>query len=282
MYKIMLVDDDYPVLEFLQQAIPWSELGFTLICSTEDSRIALQMATEEMPDLLITDIGMPHLNGIELIRQLKVIKSNLASIILSCHDDFSYAQQAIKLEVMDYIIKESMTPGLVIKVLEKAKQKLDDERASLSKQENADRIYNRSRRSYRVQMAKTLIEAPMIDEEYWCTEFRQLNIDFGERQYIPVCGYIHQYNNHTERFHSEDTFLYAVENILNELLEQHALPSTLRYKKMFFLVLPYDMPHREGLQLEAMLSGLRRSINHYRGRMPNANRVEEQVLSASA
>ncbi|MFK4996721.1 response regulator [Bacillus sp. N9] len=71
MYKVMLVDDDYPVLELLSEMIDWHGLGLTLQSVHENGESALMEAKENMPDILITDIGMPKLNGIELTRKLK-------------------------------------------------------------------------------------------------------------------------------------------------------------------------------------------------------------------
>lgn len=72
MYKVMLVEDDYPVLELLSEATDWKKLGLTLQSTHENGVSALQYALQkEMPDILITDIGMPKMNGIELIKQMK-------------------------------------------------------------------------------------------------------------------------------------------------------------------------------------------------------------------
>lgn len=118
----MLVDDDAIVIEFLKKVIPWQDFGFQVVASFQDSSAALEFMLANPYDVLITDIGMPKLNGIELIGQLK--KSNIHSnnAILSCHDEFTFAQQAIKLEAYDYILKESMEESNIIDLLERLKK----------------------------------------------------------------------------------------------------------------------------------------------------------------
>lgn len=126
MYKVIVVDDDYPVLEYLA-TIPWSDLGYSVIGYFQDGYKALEQAKLEIPDVIITDIGMPKMNGIELIRSLKDLNSDIQSIILSCHDEFKYAQQAIKLSTFDYILKESMDAETLIDRVTRLREKLDKE-----------------------------------------------------------------------------------------------------------------------------------------------------------
>ncbi len=88
---------------------------------------AFRYAKEEMPDILITDIGMPKMDGIELTKALKKKKSNIQVAIISCHNEFSYAQQAIKLDVKDYILKESLNPEDLEEILIACKRRLDND-----------------------------------------------------------------------------------------------------------------------------------------------------------
>ncbi|SDZ56034.1 two-component system, response regulator YesN [Evansella caseinilytica] len=71
MYKVMLVDDDYPVLELLSETIEWAALGLELRSMHANGEAALQYALKDMPDILITDISMPLMNGIQLTKALK-------------------------------------------------------------------------------------------------------------------------------------------------------------------------------------------------------------------
>lgn len=71
MYKVMLVDDDYTVLKFIQQVVPWHEYNMELIGAYSNGLEALNAATQNLPDLVITDIGMPQLNGLELSEGVK-------------------------------------------------------------------------------------------------------------------------------------------------------------------------------------------------------------------
>lgn len=136
MYSVMLVDDDQPVLDFLTAMIPWDELGFTLHSACKNGLIALEKAGADMPDIVITDIGMPYMDGLELIRELKLRSGEVRVVVLSCMDDFTYAQQAVKLMVSDYILKETMSRELITTLLRELGGELrrrDEEKAQTLK-----------------------------------------------------------------------------------------------------------------------------------------------------
>ncbi|GBF71837.1 DNA-binding response regulator [Paenibacillus sp. 598K] len=128
MYRVMLVDDDLPVLEFLSSAIPWAEFGMEVRHCCKNGAIALERAIEEMPDLVITDIGMPVMDGLELLRELRSRDARIRAVVLSCMNEFSYAQQAIKLQVVDYLLKETMTVPTIVELLGRVAADLAQER----------------------------------------------------------------------------------------------------------------------------------------------------------
>jgi len=136
MYSVMLVDDDYPVLDFLSAVIPWSELGMNLHSTCKNGQLALEKARVLMPDILITDIGMPYMDGIELIREMKLLNEELRVVVLSCMNDFTYAQQAVKLMVNDYILKETISREMIAGLLREIGGDLrrrDEEKAQMLK-----------------------------------------------------------------------------------------------------------------------------------------------------
>lgn len=99
MYNVMLVDDDYPVIELLSETIPWEEMGLRLMGSYDNGLSAWEFAKTQPPDILITDIGMPRMNGLELSERIREVKPDVRIAILSCHSEFHYAQQAMRLSI---------------------------------------------------------------------------------------------------------------------------------------------------------------------------------------
>jgi len=106
MHKVLLVDDEVFARTGLRGLIPWNRFGFEIVAEAENGEEALQMIREEQPDLVVTDIRMPVLDGLELIRTVK--EQDIASprfIIISGYNDFKYAQQAVRFGVEDFILK---------------------------------------------------------------------------------------------------------------------------------------------------------------------------------
>jgi len=109
MHKVMLIDDDVPMLKVLKQMIDWESLGLHIVAATYSSTNAIHIFKETLPDIVITDIGLPQKDGIELAEIFLKDKSDVRIIFLTCHEDFNYAQQAVKLKAADYLIKDALT-----------------------------------------------------------------------------------------------------------------------------------------------------------------------------
>lgn len=105
MYSVMLVDDEYMILEGLKRIIPWEELGFEIIKTARSAREALDYLKEHPIDLLMTDITMPEMSGIELIATAQAEGRHFMSLILSGYQEFEYVKQGMALQVKDYLVK---------------------------------------------------------------------------------------------------------------------------------------------------------------------------------
>ena len=105
MYKVFLADDEIVVREGIRNNFPWDETDFTLVGEASDGEMALSMLQDIKPDILITDIRMPFMDGLELCRQLSAVMPWMYIIIISGHDDFAYAKEAISIGVKEYLLK---------------------------------------------------------------------------------------------------------------------------------------------------------------------------------
>ena len=105
MLKVMVVDDRNMVCEGLRNLIPWADMDAKVVGQANDGSLALKLAQQEQPDLIITDIRMPVMDGLSLIKTVADSLPDTNFIILSAYDDFEYAQSAIRYNVCDYILK---------------------------------------------------------------------------------------------------------------------------------------------------------------------------------
>lgn len=131
MYSVFLVDDEPILLEGIRSKIDWESIGLNFAGEATDGEIALSMMQEIKPDILITDVKMPFMNGLELSSAIKKIQPWIKIIILSGHDEFDYAKKAISIGVEDYLLKP-FTANEVIESLKKVSIQIDRERTQLS------------------------------------------------------------------------------------------------------------------------------------------------------
>ena len=124
LYTVIVADDEDELREAVCTMIPWEEYGFRLVGSASNGLDALQMVEECEPDLLLTDIRMPFISGIELARQVREVRPATNIAFLSGYDDFEYAKQAIQYNIISYMLKPLTMEGLS-KELQNIRQKID-------------------------------------------------------------------------------------------------------------------------------------------------------------
>ncbi|PAF32373.1 response regulator [Paenibacillus sp. 7516] len=105
MIDILLVDDETYVTESLEMTIPWGELGVTTVLRAASGKEALEIMEENAVDIVVTDIRMPGMSGLDLIEEVSSRWSHIRCILLTGHSDFDYAKKAIQLQASDYILK---------------------------------------------------------------------------------------------------------------------------------------------------------------------------------
>ncbi|OBR67641.1 hypothetical protein A7K91_22450 [Paenibacillus oryzae] len=124
MKKVLIVDDELLMRIGLKSMIHWEEQGFRIIGEAANGKEALELVELHRPELIITDIKMPVMDGLELIRENSRRFEGCQYIILSCLDEFQYAQEAVRLGAADYLIKSDIKPQQLIDALGKIQKRL--------------------------------------------------------------------------------------------------------------------------------------------------------------
>ena len=127
MYKVLLVDDETLIRESISENIQWEELGFSFMGACENGRQAMEAIEKEQPDLLLTDINMPFVDGMELTKFVYENYPDTKVIIISGYDEFEYAKNAVKYQVLEYILKP-ITPMEFLETLQRVKKMFDERR----------------------------------------------------------------------------------------------------------------------------------------------------------
>lgn len=126
-YSVLLVDDEEDVVQVIMKKLDWERMGYRIVGYARNGVEALEMAEELQPDVVMTDIKMPYMDGLTLCRKLKKLYRTIKMIIFSGFDEFEYAQEAIKAEVEEYILKP-VNSNELRDVFERIKRHLDEER----------------------------------------------------------------------------------------------------------------------------------------------------------
>ena len=166
-YRVLLADDEEEIRAGISRKIDWSSLGFALVGEAENGQEALELAEQLRPDVVLTDIKMPFMDGLELCRRLKQSLPAAKLVVFSGFDDFEYARQAIGMDVSEYILKPINAPELM-DVLNKLKDQLDRQRLERRDMETLRRRYEESlpvlREMFYARLLDGQIRADLIQE----------------------------------------------------------------------------------------------------------------------
>ena len=157
LYRVLLVDDEEDIREGISRKMDWLGLGFSLVGEAANGQDALELAESLRPDVILTDIKMPFMDGLELCRILTDRLPAARFVVFSGFDAFEYAKQAIQMNVVEYILKPINADELS-NVLRRLKDQLDRERAE---RRNVELL--RSRYMENLPILRELFYANLLD-----------------------------------------------------------------------------------------------------------------------
>lgn len=123
MYRVLIADDDATMRIGLRTMLNWEQHGYHIVAEAEDGRQALMLYRTTQPDIVITDMKMPEMDGVTLIKNLSQEESVPVILALSGYDDYKLVREAMKCGAIDYLLKLELTPSLLLSVLMQAEQR---------------------------------------------------------------------------------------------------------------------------------------------------------------
>jgi len=176
MYKLIIAEDEELMREGLTKLIVNSDCGFEVVGQAEDGEQALRLIKDTKPDVLITDISMPKLNGLELVECIRDINPEIKVIIISGYDDFEYARKAMRLGVQDYLLKPVL-PEQIREVLIKTRKEIEKQQDFLLNLEDLKKQISESLPIVRERFFNEIINGKLSKEEV-ADKLLYLNLDF--------------------------------------------------------------------------------------------------------
>ncbi|MDR2096090.1 MAG: response regulator [Treponema sp.] len=231
MYKVFLVEDEIVVREGIRNNIPWEKTPFMLVGEAPDGEMALSIIKDIKPDILITDIRMPFMDGLCLSRIVKKTLPWIKIIILSGHDEFDYAREAISIGIEEYLLKPVSSRDM-LGALEKIARRIDEEKEKLLSIEHLKAVVQSHSDVLRDQWLCDFINGkiPMTNA---LEKARELGLDLIARSYITAVIGIYLVNGNSSRndspHHSPDSRLLQVNMIIRSITEKY--PNVILFRK---------------------------------------------------
>ena len=144
MYRVIVVEDEVLVREAICENINWNGLGYELAGNCENGKSAIEFLEETEVDVVLTDICMPYMDGMQLSEYIHQNMPDVRVIIFSGFDEFEYAKKAIQYHVEDYLLKP-VTAFELSEVLTKLKEKMDEERRQKNKVSRINKVYHKNK-----------------------------------------------------------------------------------------------------------------------------------------
>jgi two-component system response regulator YesN len=226
MYKLIFADDEALVRNNVSRLVRWEENGFQLVGCCSNGHELLEMVEKDPPDLVITDINMPFISGLDVARQLRSDFPTVKIIFLTGYDDFNYAKQAIDLNVTKYILKPVSAEELT-SCLAEVKKLLDNEHMQSRNLASLKSFYSQNKSVMQNSFINSLLTNEVSDGEA-AEKIELLNLDFLAASQFQVAVFMHD-GDQNEDWAGESPSLmnFAVWNIAKEILEGRQMGSAV-------------------------------------------------------
>lgn len=254
MWKLLIADDEPKIRRGLMKVLPWNELNIDVVGEAENGLIALELAKQLQPDILFVDICMPFLDGLELIEQLQSVLDRSVIIVISGHDEFNYAQKAVKLNVFEYLLKPVMKNKLLT-VVTSAIQVLEEAHQNKERNNWVD-----SQLKTNSLIIRDIFLVKWINGLLTETEIK-LNLAFFKLSFTAQTGMIvfkviqSLDTGKSSRTWNRDLLEFAVKNVAEDTLRNEAYHIIFKDKKGFIVII-------SSIENEAEWQGLSGKIQH--------------------
>jgi two-component system response regulator YesN len=213
MHRILIIDDDRIIRKGLVQTIPWEEHGFQVGGEAADGEQGLQLIEEFHPQIVISDIKMPFMGGLEMARIIRERYPQIKLILLTGYNDFTYAQQAIKVRAFDYLLKP-VDKELLLEKVKRAAAEWDEENKAQQQISEANAFFRQA-------FLKKLFEQQGEEAEL-LQEAVSLGIDLTGKTMIVFLLQIDEYYEDsvltTDFVKHREALKYCISNICEELI----------------------------------------------------------------
>ncbi|UQZ35700.1 hypothetical protein C2I18_20540 [Paenibacillus sp. PK3_47] len=259
-YNVLLVEDEIPARTVFRQFIEERSDLFTLIGEAEDGMDGLKLFLEHKPELIVTDITMPGMNGLEMLREIENSGERPPQvIILTCHQDFHYAQQAIHLKASSYLIKDDCLsdPGLLARTMEQLAFQADSLGESREKQLQLEQQVRLSEIEIEQSLFLDMLRSPAAESK-WLRRLEEAQLPLSGSRFHALLLELDRCSLRfpVDQLEELKLWQFAGVNVLKEILGSIGPHKVIALDKGRFLAVYTDaLPERPGF-LEQVLQSI--------------------------
>lgn len=270
MIKVMIVDDELLIRVGIKSTVQWNKLGLEVIAEAENGKEALEKFSLHHPEIIITDIRMPVMDGLELIKDIKQLNLHTKFIILTCYGEFSYAKEALRLGAFEYIVKPTMMADDLEEVLSRVVETIHEEQKEQAKVNDLEKKFREEEKVIKENTLLNIIHG-VIEEGKIGQELDKAGLpQYKDNTVVIVCQ-VDDYADVVEKYSEEKLFVLwgGVQNIAQNVMDLYCNGKVLldQYNKCIGIVgFPGKKNEKEIYEnIYAMAKQVRDSIEKYLG-----------------
>ena len=231
--KVLIVEDEVLVREGLKSVIGWDKLGMEVVGDAANGRQALEIYERERPDIVLTDIRMPVMDGLELIARIREEDKKTGIVILTCYEEFGYLQEALRMGVSDYILKLKMKPAEIEAAMAKVKKKLDEDEENGAGPDGAEEF-----RLQKEEELKRYIFYHQVSIGFFRSRMERLNLAVKEKDMVLLRVVIQRYEKARLKIMDDRGMLirFVILNTTEEIMEKYGGGETIQEGPDCFLL----------------------------------------------
>ena len=262
--KVLIVEDEVLVREGLKSVIGWDKLGMEVVGDAANGSHALEIYERERPDIVLTDIRMPVMDGLELIARIREEDKKTGIVILTCYEEFGYLQEALRMGVSDYILKLKMKPAEIEAAMAKVKKKLDEDEENGAGPDGAEEF-----RLQKEEELKRYIFYHQVSIGFFRSRMERLNLAVKEKDMVLLRVVIQRYEKARLKIMDDRGMLirFVILNTTEEIMEKYGGGETIQEGPDCFLLFMnvVNDPKDEDSWMEKMQKEISHVLSNFMG-----------------
>ncbi|MDQ8734655.1 response regulator [Paenibacillus sp. LHD-38] len=250
MIRLILADDEPIIIKGLRKLIDWESFGMEIVGQAYDGNELMQLIEELVPDLVISDISMPHRTGIDIIKEIKQRGMPVSVIFISAYQEFSYARDAVAFGAIDYLVKPVVKQQLE-GVLDKAITLISEHN---EEQKRKGKLQLLERKSRHEEMQDALIQLTDGNLSPNTKSFQETDAQLQGPRYSVLIIEVERLKEETDRWTEKEKKLieFAIGNVLQEVIIDTGIGYVFMKRYQHVIVVSHDEPEEPVLLAEDM------------------------------